>query len=227
MGTYNQGSGGPWGGGPWGGGGGSPWGGGPRGSGPRGRGPQPPNIEDLIRRGQDQIRRLLPGGFGSGRGIGLVLAGLAVLWLFTGLYRVEPDELGVVLRFGEYNRTTQPGLNWHLPSPIERVLTPKVTRVNRVEVGFRAGEGARGGGLRQVPEEALMQTGDENIVDINFTGFWVIKDAQQYLFNIRAPEATVKAAAESAMREVIGRTPIALALAEGKAEIEAGARRLL
>jgi membrane protease subunit HflK len=227
MGTYNQGSGGPWGGGPWGGGGGSPWGGGPRGSGPRGRGPQPPNIEDLIRRGQDQIRRLLPGGFGSGRGIGLVLAGLAVLWLFTGLYRVEPDELGVVLRFGEYNRTTQPGLNWHLPSPIERVLTPKVTRVNRVEVGFRAGEGARGGGLRQVPEEALMLTGDENIVDINFTVFWVIKDAQQYLFNIRAPEATVKAAAESAMREVIGRTPIALALAEGKAEIEAGARRLL
>jgi membrane protease subunit HflK len=170
---------------------------------------------------------MLPGGFGSGRGVGLVIAGLAVIWLLTGLYRVQPDELGVVLRFGEYNRTTQPGLNWHLPTPIESVLTPKVTRVNRVEVGFRAGEGAARGGPRQVPEEALMLTGDENIVDINFTVFWVIKNAQNYLFNIRAPEATVKAASESAMREVIGRTPIALALAEGKAQVEAGARKLL
>jgi membrane protease subunit HflK len=170
---------------------------------------------------------MLPGGFGSGRGVGLVIAGLAVVWLLTGLYRVQPDELGVVLRFGEYNRTTQPGLNWHLPTPIESVLTPKVTRVNRVEVGFRAAEGATRGGPRQVPEEALMLTGDENIVDINFTVFWVIKDAQQYLFNIRAPEATVKAASESAMREVIGRTPIALALAEGKAQVESGARKLL
>jgi membrane protease subunit HflK len=228
MGIHKQSGGGPWGGGPWGGGGGgSPWGGGSRGPGPRGRGPTPPNIEDLIRRGQDQVRRMLPGGFGSGRGVGLVIAGLAAIWLLTGLYRVQPDELGVVLRFGEYNRTTQPGLNWHLPTPIESVLTPKVTRVNRVEVGFRAGEGTARGGPRQVPEEALMLTGDENIVDINFTVFWVIKDAQNYLFNIRAPETTVKAASESAMREVIGRTPIALALAEGKAQVEAGARKLL
>ena len=229
MGKYEQGGGGPWGGGPWGGsgGGGSPWGGGSRGPGPRGRGPTPPNLEDLIRRGQDQMRRMLPGGFGSGRGIGLVIVGIAVLWLLTGFYRVQPDELGVVLRFGEYNRTTQPGLNWHLPTPLETVLTPKVTRVNRIEVGFRAGEGTARGGARQVPEEALMLTGDENIVDINFTVFWVIKDAKQYLFNIRNPEATVKAASESAMREVIGRTPIALALAEGKAQVESGARKLL
>jgi membrane protease subunit HflK len=229
MGIFNQSGGGTWGGGPWGGGGGggSPWGGGPRGQGPRGRGPVPPNLEDIIRRGQDQVRRMLPGGFGSGRGIGLVVAGLLAVWLITGFYRVQPDELGVVLRFGAYNRTEQPGLNWHIPTPVERVLTPKVTRVNRVEVGFRAAEGAARGGPRQVPEEALMLTGDENIVDINFTVFWVVKDARQFLFNIRAPEATVKAASESSMREVIGRTPIALALAEGKAQIEAGARKLL
>jgi modulator of FtsH protease HflK len=134
-----------------------------------------------------------------------------------------------VLRFGAYNRTTQPGLNYHLPTPIEKVLTPSVTRVNRTEIGYRNAEGpvARGAGTRQVPEEALMLTGDENIVDINFTVFWIIKDARAYLFNIRAPDATVKSAAESAMREVIGETPIAQALAEGRGKIETDTQPLL
>jgi len=135
----------------------------------------------------------------------------------------------VVLRFGAYNRTTQPGLNYHLPVPIERVLTPSVTRVNRTEIGYRSAEGpaGRGTGSRQLPEEALMLTGDENIVDINFAVFWVIKDAKAYLFNIRAPDATVKSAAESAMREVIGETPIAQALAEGRGKIESDTHGLL
>jgi membrane protease subunit HflK len=230
MGMMHQSGGGPWGGGPWGGG---PWGGGRggnNGQSPRGRGPQPPNIEELLRRSQEQFRRLVPGGFGTGKGIALVLVALVLLWLATGIYNVQPDEVGVVLRFGQYNRTAQAGLNYHLPTPVEQVLKPKVTRVNRTEVGFRASEaggaGARGSG-RQVPEEALMLTGDENIVDINFTVFWVIKDATQYLFSIRAPDQTVKAVAESATREVIGRTPIASALAEGRGQIEAGARKLL
>src|SRR5690606_5585168 len=132
------------------------------------------------------------------------------------------DEQGVVLRFGEWNRTTPPGLHYALPYPIETVDTPKVTRINRIEIGFRAvgdtvGRPEAG---RQVPEEALMLTGDENIVDINFSVFWRIADAGDFLFNVRAPETTIKGVAESTMREIIGQTPIALALAEGRGKIE-------
>jgi len=222
--------GGPWGTGPRGGG---PWGGGNRGNGsgpgPRGRGPQPPDFEELLRRGQDRFRRVLPGNFNTRTWIALVVIAFVVLWLLNGFYTVAADEVGVVLRFGAYNRTTQPGLNYHLPAPIEKVLTPSVTRVNRTEIGYRSAEGpaARGAGSRQLPEEALMLTGDENIVDINFAVFWVIKDAKAYLFNIRAPDATVKSAAESAMREVIGETPIAQALAEGRGKIESDTHGLL
>lgn len=208
----------PWkqqGGGP--GGGQGPWGR----AGGGGSGGQPPDFEDLLRRGQDRIRRLVPGGLGSRRGILFVALGVVALWLLSGFYRVQPDEQGVVLRFGEWVRTTPPGLNYHLPGPIESVLTPKVTRVNRIEIGLRSvGEGARNLPTRDIPEESLMLTGDENIVDIDSTVFWVIKDAGKYLFNIRNPEATVKLSAESVMREVIGRTPIQSALTEGRNEIE-------
>jgi membrane protease subunit HflK len=225
MGWYNQSGGGPWGGGPW---GGPPRGG--NGQSPRGRGPQPPDFEELLRRGQDQLRRLMPGGVGSGRGILYIFLAVVVLWLASGFYRVLPDEQGVVLRFGQYAYTTQPGFHWLIPAPVEYVLKPKVTRVNRLEVGFRAGiEGASPtrGGATQIPEEALMLTGDENIVDINFTVFWLINDARNFLFNIRNPEGTVKAAAESAMREVVGRTPIAATLAEGRKQIETDTLKLL
>ena len=103
---------------------------------------------------------------------------LVAIWLASGFYRVQPAEQGVVLRFGAWDRTTQPGLNWHFPTPIELVLTPQVTRVNRVEVGFRSGaEGAAGGANRDVANESLILTGDENIVDINFVLLWQIKDA--------------------------------------------------
>jgi modulator of FtsH protease HflK len=217
--------GGPWGGGPRSGG---PWGGGPRGgngSGPGPRRPIPPDFEELLRRGQDRFRRVLPGGFGTGSGILIVVAAIFVIWLASGFYRVLPDQEGVVLRFGAYNRTTPPGLHYHLPVPIETVLKPAVTRVNRTEIGYRTEES--GQSLSQVPEEGLMLTGDENIVDINFTVFWVIKDAGQYLFNIRDPEGTVKAVAESAMREVIGETPIVEALAAGRGKIENNTRNLM
>jgi membrane protease subunit HflK len=222
--------GGPWGTGPRGGGG--PWGGGRGngGGGPAGpRGPQPPNFEELLRRSQDRLRRAFPGGAGMGAGIAIVIAAIVVLWLASGIYRVLPDEVGIVLRFGAYNRTTLPGLNYHWPTPIESVLRPSVTRINRTEIGFRSGEGAvtRTGSGRDLPEEALMLTGDENIVDINFTVFWLIKDAQSFLFNIRNPEGTVKSAAESAMREIVGETPIAQALAEGRGKIETDTQHLL
>ncbi len=225
----NQGGGG--GGGPWGpppgGGGQNPWGRPPGGGGSGGGGgPQPPDLEDLLRRGQDRLKKVMPGGVGSGRGVALVIGLLAAVWLASGIYRVEADEQGVVLRFGQWVRTEQPGLRYHLPAPIETVLMPKVTRVNRIEVGYRsAGDGRRGD--RDVPDESLMLTGDENIVDIDFTVFWVIKDAGQYLFKIRDPEATVKKAAESAMREVIGRTDLQPALTEARQQIETSTRQLL
>jgi modulator of FtsH protease HflK len=218
----------PWsnqGGGWQGGGGQGPWGGRPGGG-----GQQPPDLEELLRRSQEKVKRLFPGGSGGGFGgnrRGLVLIPLVVvaIWLASGFYRVQPDEQGVVLRFGEWIKTTQPGLNWHFPSPIETVFTPKVTRVNRVEVGFVGpSELGRGGSTREVPNESLMLTGDENIVDINFVVLWQIKDAGQFLFNIRDPEPTVKAVAESVMRETIGKTPIVEATTEGRATIELAAR---
>src|SRR5437762_8212171 len=122
---------------------------------------------------------------------------------------------------------TQPGLNYHWPTPIESVQRPSVTRINRTEIGFRSGESGAARASRQMPEEALMLTGDENIVDINFSVFWFIKDAQSYLFDIRHPEGTVKAAAESAMREIVGETPIVQALAEGRGKIESETQQLL
>ncbi|NYZ17708.1 FtsH protease activity modulator HflK [Azospirillum sp. RWY-5-1] len=221
----NQGGGG--GGGPWGpppgGGGPNPWG---RPSGGGGGGPQPPDLEELLRRSQDRLKRVMPGGFGSGRGVAIVVGVLAAIWLASGIYRVEPDEQGVVMRFGEWVRTEQPGLRYHLPNPIETVLSPKVTRVNRIEVGYRsAGDGRRGD--RDVPDESLMLTGDENIIDVDFSVFWVIKDAGEFLFKIRDPEATVKKAAESAMREVIGRTDLQPALTEARQQIEQQTLQLL
>ncbi|MCC7281221.1 MAG: FtsH protease activity modulator HflK [Acetobacteraceae bacterium] len=213
--TNNSGGGG--GGGPWGGGGGGrqggPWGGG-------GGFPQP-DLEGLIRKAQDTVRRYLPRGVGGPKGIAAIGIILVALWIASGFYRVQPDEQGVVMRFGAYVGSTAPGLNWHLPAPIESVLTPRVTRINRIEVGFRSpGETQRGTQSRDVIEESLMLTGDENIVDIDFAVFWRIRDAAEFLFNIRNPEGTVKSAAESTMRQVIGRTPIQPALTEARAQIE-------
>jgi modulator of FtsH protease HflK len=213
-------------GGPWGGGNGQgPWGKGPGGG---NRGPQPPNIEELIRRGQEGFRKLLPGG-GGRQGV-FIIAAVAVvaLWLiYDCTYRVEPDELGVVMRFGAYHETTVPGLHFHLPTPIETVLKPKVTVVNRTEIGLVGDSGGRISNRQELPEEALMLTGDENIVDINLTVLWVIKDAQSYLFNIRNPEGTVKSVAEAAIREIVGRTPIASVLAEGRGKVETDTQTLI
>ncbi|ACI99377.1 FtsH protease activity modulator HflK [Rhodospirillum centenum] len=221
--NQSGGGGGPWG-PPPGGGGNSPWG--RPGGGGGGSNPQGPDLEDLLRRSQDRFKRMVPGGFGSGKGIALAIFVVALLWVASGIYRVQQDEQGVVLRFGEFVRTDQPGLRWHFPAPIETALTPKVTRVNRIEIGYRSvADGRRAGG--DVVDESLMLTGDENIIDIDFTVFWFIKDAGAYLFNIRDPEATVKKAAESAMREVIGRTDIQPALTEARQEIEASTLGLL
>ena len=228
-----SGGGGPWGGGSSGGGGGGGGGngGGPwnRGGGGGGGGPRPPDLEDLIRKGQDRFKRFLPsGGAAGGKGFLVILAIVGLIWLATGTYRVQPDEQGVVLRFGKWVQTTQPGLNWHWPYPIETVETPSVERINAIDIGFRAFDATRGRGQkRELPEESLMVTGDQNIIDIEFTVQWKIADAGKFLFNIRNPEATVKIVAESAMREIIGRTDIQPALTEARQEIELKARTLL
>ena len=200
---------------PWSNQGGGPWGSGPKGpwgSGPQSSGPTPPDLEDLLRRSQDKLKTVLPGGQFGGRGIALVALVGVLLWGFSGFFRVEPDELGVVLRFGKPVREVKPGLNYHLPYPIETVLTPKALRVNKIDVGMRVVEGRSGPQVRDVPEESLMLTGDENIVDVDFSVFWVVKPesrgVENYLFNIQNPEGTVKAVAESAMREVVGRSDI-------------------
>jgi len=205
--------------------GGSPWGAPPGGGGNgSGRGPTPPDIDAIIKDIQNKINKFLPGGSKSGgKPIGLILIILLFVWLASGLYRVLPDEQGVVLRFGKFIKTTQPGLNYHFPFPVETVETPKVTKVNRMDIGFRSERDSgfsSGGGVADVPQESLMLTGDENIVNIDFSVFWVIKDAGKFLFEIQDPEGTVKAAAETAMREVIAKSDIQPILTEGRAKIE-------
>ena len=220
----------PWqnqgGGGNGGGGGGGPWGGGQSPWG-RGGGPQPPNLEEILRRGQARFRRALPGGWGGGRGVILVVLALIVIWLLSGIYFVQPDQEGIVLRFGAFNRKTTPGANYHLPYPIETVLTPSVTRVNTIEIGAGGQGQGRAFENGQEPQESRMLTGDENLLDVYFTVQYVVKDAPNFLFNIRNPDETVKAVAESAMREVIGRTPAIDAIVGGQDKIVKDAQELL
>ena len=213
---------------------GGPWGSGPKGpwgSGPQPVGPRPPDLEDLLRRGQDRLQQLLPGGHFSGLGIGLVALAIAAIWLMSGFYRVQSEELGIVLRFGKYVRDEQPGLRYHLPYPIETVLLPKALRVNAISIGMTLIDDPtrRGRTMRDVPEESLMLTGDENIVDVDFTVLWRIKPkgAADFLFNIQNPEGTVKAVAESAMREVIGRSNIQPILTGARTTTEQAVQQLM
>ncbi len=223
----NQGNnnGGPWGGGNNGGNnGGNPWGGGPQR--PSGGRPNPPDFDKIINDLKNNFGGKMPGGGSSRRFILLGLIILMGLWAATGFYRVNPQQQGVVLRFGEWIRTTGPGLHYHLPFPIEQVLTPDVTRDNRLEIGFRdvAGSSAT---RRDIADESLMITGDENIVDIDFVVFWRISDAGEYLFNLADPDETIKVAAEAVMREIIGQTAIQTALTEGRQNVQFAVREKL
>lgn len=227
-----QGGGGPWGGGggnsggPWGGGGGGPTGGG---------GQQPPDIEEMLRRSQDNFKNIMPGGFGSGRAIALAILAAIVLWLASGIFRVDAGHRGVVMLFGKHvpEQDVGPGLHWYFPAPIGRVETPNVEAVRRIDVGFvGAGEVTSGFGRqttagRDVLEESLMLTKDQNIFDVDFRVQWKVKNAGDYLFNIRDPESTVKLAAESAMREVIGQTTLQNAMTTDRQQVANLARDLL
>lgn len=219
---------------PWKNQGGGPWGSGPKGpwgSGPQSPGPRPPDLEDLLRRGQDRLQSLLPGGHMSAMGILLILVAALAIWGLSGFFRVQPDELGVVLRFGKYVRDEGPGLRYHLPYPIETVLLPKALRVSTISIGTATvvDSSRRARSSRSIPEESLMLTGDENIVDVDFAVLWRIKPngAGDFLFNIQNPEGTVKAVAESAMRDVIGRSEIQPILTGARSNIENAVQEMM
>jgi len=217
------------GGGPWGqrggggGNGGGPWGGGPSG------GNTPPDLEEIIRRGQDRLRDFMPGGNLGGRGLIIGILALIFIWFMTGWYIVRPNEVGLNLRFGKYIGKTGEGLNYNWPYPIGSVIKPQVTNVITTEVGFRTVESVRTSRQTDVAEESLMLTGDENIVDIDVIVQWQIDPAapENYVFNIQDPPGTVKAVAESAMREVIGRRNIQPVLTTDRAAIETEVRHLM
>jgi membrane protease subunit HflK len=187
----------------------------------------------LLRRSQDKLKTVLPGGsFGGKIGVVAALVVALFLWGISGFFVVQPGELGVVMRFGAYVRDAPAGWGYTWPYPIGAVQKVNIERISRIDVGMRIIEDARRGGTaaRDVPEESLMLTGDENIVDVDFAVLWKIKPdrgAGQFLFNIQYPEGTVKAVAESAMREVIGRSNIQPVLTGARQNIENAVQELM
>jgi membrane protease subunit HflK len=237
---------------PWnsnnGGGGGGPWQ--PKGQGPKnpnpwgsgggptgGGGREPPDLEEILRRSQDKLRRVIPGSGGGGGlggglgkfgGVGLGILGLLAVigWSLTGFYTVRPNEVGIERVFGKFTSLTSPGLNWNWPFPVGRIDKPTIA-VQTVEIGLRTGQAGRG--IRDVREESLMLTGDENIVDVDFSVLWLVdaRRPQDFIFNLRNPEGTVKAVGESAMRDIIGRREIQPVLTGARQEIERQVQELM
>ena len=232
--SNNGGGGGPWGGGGGGGRGKGPWGGGSGGGGGGGGNQQGPDLDDLIRKGRDQLRVVLGGkgggpvrgGGGRGGGGGgferlvpfLIPVVLVVAWLFQSFYTVKPEERSVELFLGDFSSIGEPGLNF-APWPVVTYEKLGVTRENTIDIGT-----ARGGGSS---EEGLMLTGDENIVDIDFQVVWNISDPARFLFNLASPDATIKAVSESAMREVISRSELKPILSRDRAAISQEVRELI
>lgn len=203
-----------------------PWGGGSQGGG-RPKSPwengNNPDIEDMLRKGQERFKKFSP--MGSGRGLLLVFLAVVGIWLASGVYRVEPGQEGVELVFGKLWERTSPGLHYNYPLPIGEVLKPEVERSRRLNIGYRSfGDNSA---VRDISEESLILTGDENIVDMDFTVFYRVMDAVDFLFNMQNPERTVKIAAESAMREVVGQAKFDSVVTDGRADIEQKAAALL
>ena len=204
----------------------------------------PPDLEDLWRDFNRRLSGLLgkrggrgnggDGGNGSdgpprppmnlkvfGGGIGALIVLVLVVWLASGFYIVDASQRGVVLTFGRYSQTTEPGLRWRLPYPIQAHEIVRLSDVRVVEVGYR------GSDKNRVLKEALMLTDDENIINIQFAVQWFLKDPQEYLFNNRNPDDSVLQAAETAMREVIGKSKMDFALYEGREQVAAQASKLM
>ena len=235
--AWNNNSGGPWGGGgnnSGGGGGGGPWGSGGGGNRGGGGGPfgsrRPPDMEDVIRKGQERLRNLMPGGLGSFKGLLLIALAAVVIWLLTGFFRVQPNQQAIQLIFGKpYGGPVASGLHYNLPAPIGNVVVVNVQDQRRTVIGSRGATDRTpyGRGQRPTSSENLMLTGDENIVDIEFAVLWQIKDVFKYAFNVRNGEENVRQAAEAAMREVIGKSNLQYAQTEGRTRIEQDTKDLL
>ena len=198
--------------GPWGSGGNNPWGGGSSNR----------DLENSIKKAKEKFGRF---NLGSPRKLSIFIIIAILIWLATGFYRVEPDEQGLELLFGKWNQTTtEPGLHYFFPTPIGKVMTPKVENVRKINVGYRSasdlGFGTGSNTERNVLEESLMLTGDQNIVDVHFTVLYKIKDAGKFLFKLRNPETTVKDMSESVMREVVGQRELEFLLTGGRQEVE-------
>ena len=198
---------------PWGSGGNSPWGGGSSNN---------RDLENSIKKAKEKFGRFK---LGSPRNFSFFLIVVLFIWLATGFYRVEPDEQGVELLFGKWNQTTtEPGLHIFFPTPIGKVMTPKVENIRKINVGYRSasdlGFSTSSNSERNVLEESLMLTGDQNIVDVHFTVLYKIKDAGKFLFKLRNPETTVKDMSESVMREVVGQRELEFLLTGGRQEVE-------
>jgi membrane protease subunit HflK len=177
--------------------------------------PGGPDLNELFRRLQREFEQLVRRASGRGiraQAVWAIFALVALGWLLTGVFVVEPNQEGVITRFGVYSRSVEPGLHYHLPAPVEAAQLVSVTNQNKTVIG-----GSQGA---EEPDESLMLTGDENIVDLSFTVQWHVSDAAKYLFDIREPDAAVKAVAESAMREVVGRNPLTAIITSGRGAVE-------
>lgn len=172
-----------------------------------------PDVMDLAREKLREFFRLPRLGRRGARLLGGIVLGL---WLVSGIYMVRPDEQGMVLRFGKWIDTTEPGLHYHLPYPIDVVALPRVTQVNQLQIGL--------GGPMATKQSAQMLTGDENILEANYVVFWKIRDPAKFLFKLYDPEDMVRMAAESMMREVVSRFPIQAVLSDKRQQVADQAR---
>jgi membrane protease subunit HflK len=159
--------------------------------------------------------------------IGMIILGISIFWLSLGFYKVNTDENAVLLYFGKFYKVATPGLNYHIPYPFGKVIKKSVTAVNIEEFGFTSNSSKKKNLNRDLNAESIMLTGDENIVDIEFQVQWQIADVKDFTFNLVDPTQSIRASAESAMREIIARTPIAGALSDGKGKIEQETKDLL
>lgn len=215
-------------------GGNNPFGGGQQGGG-RNSGP---DFDDFFKKGQDRFKQTFGPNMSEPRLIGIIFAAVAILWMASGIYRVNPDELGVVMRFGAFHRITNPGLNYHFPYPFETVLIPSVTSVNKVEIGklsrtdnprIRSGRGRFEAAKVTGLGDNLMLAGDRNIIDVDFEVQWKINATrpQDFLFNTRNPESSVRSVAKSAMREVIARNKLEDILTSAQSQIAEETKSLM
>lgn len=187
----------------------------------------PPDLDDMLRRAQDNLRQVFPGGVGGGGAVTLALAALAGLWLASGFYIVLPGQSGVIQRFGAWHRTqAEEGLGYRIPWPVDTITKVNTTEMRRMEIGFSDVSGT-GAGKRDIPEESLMLTADANIVNLHMVVLWNVKSAEDFAFNIQDPENTIKKVAESAIREVVGQTRMFPIITEAREEVARRARDIM